>query len=179
MYMEKDSTLMTSHVMHDPHLPFSLVFGDEKDLYRHMGFYSGDKSLLELGTNYHSKEVGKIVLVLSEKHANAESPISLPECAEGRLCYEMPRHVECDRFETTIYDDGIEFFLSDSDPIEYFKCAQVVFGFDEEKRIVKILVGDMSAAEILHLRSSLSGIDETRDKVFVFDGENWVEKAAK
>lgn len=175
MYFETDNTSMKSHIIRDPYLPFALEFGEEIDDYRHMGFYMGDTSLLELGTNYYTKEVGKLVLILSENHSDIDTALLPPECEEGRLFYEMPRHVECSRFETVIYENGIDYLLSATEPVEYFRCAQVVFGFDSEKNITRIIVCDVDPEDIKHLRDSLSEIDETAGKVYFFNGEDWVE----
>lgn len=175
MYKEFDKGKTATTITNDPYLILEVIFGEEASVYRHMGFYHGDTSLLEIGTDYATKRIGKIVLVACEEHSERPGELELPDCSEGTLYYEMPREVECEIFKMGIYSNGIRVSLSAGSASEYFKCGNVYFGFGESDTIVEILVAGLAVGEVEHIKEVLREEDEMRGKVFVFDGENWVE----
>lgn len=175
MYKRIEKETITTTVTNDPYLVLEVNFGDEADTYRHMGFYYGDTNLLEIGTDFFTKRIGRLVLVDCEEHYENPGTISKPLCSEGTLYYEMPRQVECDAFRMDLFDDGVKLKLSSSDAAEYVKCGCVYFGFSATDEIVEIIVAELSENDVAHINEVLEEADETRGKVFVFNGKDWVE----
>ena len=178
MYKKIENEIIATTVTNDPYLLLEIIFGDEIDTYHHMGFYYEDTNLLEIGTDFYTKRIGRIVLVDCEEHFENSSKLIKPSCSEGTLFYEMPRQIECDIFRMDLFDDGVKFRLSSSDVVEYIKCGCVFFGFGAIDEIVEIIVADLSEKNIAHIKESLEEADKTRGKVFVFDGEDWVESGS-
>ena len=175
MYKRIEKQTIDTVVTNDPYLVLEINFGDEADTYRHMGFYYGDTNLLEIGTDFHSKRIGRMVLVDCEEHFEKSGKLTKPSCPEGVLYYEMPRKIECDIFRMDLFDDGVKFRLSPSDAVEHIKCGCVYFGFGSADEIVEIIVAELSREDMTHIREILEEADTTRGKVFVFNGKDWVE----
>lgn len=176
MHKKYDKEAIASAITNDPYLILEVRFGEEADAYRHMGFYYGDTNLLEIGTEFETKRIGKMVLVNCEEHIKRPDKIELPICPEGTLYYEMPREVRCETFEVEVFCDGIKAILSSSETIEHFKCGDVIFGFGKTDEITEILIANLTPDEIGRVNEMLEEEDAVRGKTFVFDGANWVEK---
>lgn len=175
MYKRIEKETIGTTVTNDPYLVLEIYFGDEADTYRHMGFYYGDTNLLEIGTDYHTKRIGRMVLVDCEEHFENSGKLTKPSCPEGTLFYEMPREIECDAFRMDLFDNGVKFRLSSSNAVEYVKCGCVYFGFGTSDEIVEIIVAELTESDMTHIKEVLEEADKTRGKVFVFNGEDWVE----
>ena len=141
-----------SRFENEEYFPIRVVFDSSVEGIKHAGFYNGDEDLLEIA---YDKETGKlktIQIVICHNYSIIDSDYSLPVSCLGSDgdAIAVVDHFECPCFGMQIYNDCIVVTVSDHMISQYIRCGQVLFGIDEDKRIVSVIVSCLSKANVAH-----------------------------
>jgi hypothetical protein len=146
----------TSRVELEEYFPLRIVFDPAIGHNRFVGFYYGDKSLLEFTVDRQSGIVRQFQIVICENYQIKDSKRDIPVASEtGVIALNYPAHFDCDTFILSAYRNCVEIALSSEAANEHYAVGQVLFGINRTHELVSIIVTGVTEEEMSHLENEL------------------------
>ena len=145
-----------SIIEHEEYLPLRIIFDSSIGGNKFVGFYFGNKNLLELTVDNETSLVKKIQLVLCENYRVFNESLEIP-CPEkaGTISLDFPERNDCDCFETRVYSNCIRISISAAATTSYYAMGQVLFGVGANANLSTLIITNVTDDDISHLISEL------------------------
>ena len=142
----------TSRLELEDYFPLRVVFDSAIGNNRFIGFYSGDKNLLEFSVDRQSGILRKFQIVTCENYQIIDSERSIPAPSKtGTVAFNYSPHNDCDTFVLSTYNNCIEISLSSDAVFEYYAVGQVLFGVNQNNNLISVIVTEATKEELSHL----------------------------
>lgn len=150
-------TNIASQIENEDFFSLRVTYNSSSENIQHIGFYNGNEDLLELIVDKDSGLLQRIQLTLCNHYSFDDTPLDTGsfELNDEEVYLELLDHIECGSFNMNVYNNCAAIKLSDITPLKYVKCGQVVFGLDDSKNILSIIVTELTIDNINHIRNEL------------------------
>lgn len=142
------------NIVLEEYIPLKIMFCKDKEPINYISYSQDKYSLLEISVGVNSRQIHKIMLLLSKEYSIEEKSLKIQESIKEDILMDSG-NVQCTCFETTIYMNGVKIVLSKEKRERYIKVDSIYFGVSCSNEIVEICVCEMSPSEVLHLKREL------------------------
>jgi hypothetical protein len=154
-YTFNNSSKQNSRFIAEEYFPAIVQFSSEELNNRFIEFSYQDTDMFELVGNSETGELKQFTFTLCNHFNESDKPLSIPVANEGIMFLGENNTVQCEKFITTIYSDGLRIDLSDKKACKLYKCGQLIFAFDESNSLISLYVTDLSAEDVTHIQREL------------------------
>lgn len=154
--IEKDEDI-TIKLELEEYIPLKIIFEEKEEPVDYIEYTKDEKSLLEITVGKKNRLLKRIILLLSEKYIISDERIVIDklQVENAKLVFKENISVECQRFVTYLYKDGIRIVLSDKKSTKFVKMDTLYFGISDTNQITEICVVQLNAKEIAHIKQEL------------------------
>lgn len=147
-----------SHIEHEDYFPLRVVYDVKTNEIHHVGFYNEDEDLLELAVANNSGALKHLQVSICHHYSTVDACFdynNLNTIGED-LVIQLSDHNNCNVFDMTIYNNCIDIKLSNNEATHFVKSGQVLFGLNNSNSISRVVVTDVSKADVDHVINELS-----------------------
>lgn len=145
-----ESKPINSKIKNEDYFPLCVVFDDTTENKCFLGLYFLDSDLLEFVTDPYGN-IKKMQLVICRHYNISKAEYQMNFCKKvGTVSLALDKHTDCDFFDVTVWSNAVTIKLSSNKVHKYYKSGNIVFGLDEENKIIFIAVVEMTSENIEH-----------------------------
>lgn len=141
----------------EEYIPLKIVCEKNNELVKHISYYNGTKSSLEISVGVKKRFIKRITLLLSEKYIISDESFVMndPIIENGQLRFEDYTSVNCPIFQTILYIDGVRIILSTEKSLKYVKMDRLYIGISSTNQIAEICIAQLNCKEVSHIKNEL------------------------
>jgi|GEM_PF-855011 hypothetical protein len=141
----------------EEYIPLKIICSGEEEPVNFFSYSKDKTSLLEIAVGVYSGLIKKITLLLSKDYVIFQSKMIIDEInyEYGIIKFEEYDVVECGKFTTYLFNDGIKIVLSNENSAKYIIIDTLYIGLSNSSEITEICMTQLNVEEIRFIKNEL------------------------
>jgi len=142
-------------VMED-YFPLIIEFSDKEINNDFCELNYKDTDMIEFDVDKDTRLLKRLTLTLCHHYVFEEEKVEIPQFIEGTIYINELFLIECNKFQTKVFTDGIVIETSENYASRHIKYGNVIFALSDSEEIVAITIIDLKEDEIEHVKNELT-----------------------